>query len=188
MERTARRGFTLIELMIVISIIAVLASLVVVGVSKARMRAMEVEVRSTISSLDTALKQYDSDKGILPGYDDPPTQYSNSLPKILAALIGDGSRTPYLEFKESQIFVEREGDVKGFREANRSEIYDPNVNKYLIDPWGEPFIARENKSKKKKEAWMKLPYFVDIYSKGPNREDDTALGKAAGESDDIGNW
>jgi len=188
MERMRRRGFTLIELMIVISIIAVLASLVVVGITKAKQRANEVEVTSAISALETALKQYDAEKGILPGFDDPASPFTNSLPKILAVLIGDGARTPYLEVSESKIFVEKEGVEKGFRQANQQEMYDPKVNKYILDPWGESFIARENRSKTKKEPWMKKPHFIDIYSKGPNREDETAQGKAAGESDDVGNW
>lgn len=187
MRRERRdRGFTLIELMIVISIIAVLASLIVVGVNKARKRGQYMEARSTIDAIATALRTYDADKGILPGHEDPAERHVNSLPKILAALLGDGVREPYLDYKEGQLKVEREGG--GFRAATRAEIFDASVDKYILDPWGEPYIARENRSRRKKEPWMHRPHFVDIYSKGPNREDDTALGKEGADSDDISNW
>lgn len=53
-----RRGFTLIELLIVIGIIVVIASLVIVSVSKARMRARDGKRIADVSTIQLALEMY----------------------------------------------------------------------------------------------------------------------------------
>ena len=58
----------------------------------------------------------------------------------------------------------------------------------MIDPWGESYVVRENQSKEKKQDWMHNRDGVDIYSTGPNMEDDTYDPIEDSESDDIGNW
>ena len=74
------------------------------------------------------------------------------------------------------------------RQATAEELADPAIPKIVVDPWGESYIARENESREKKRTWMRNRNGMDIYSKGPNRRDDT-LGEAKGpEDDDIGNW
>jgi general secretion pathway protein G len=54
-KRPARRGFTLVELIIVIAIIALLVGLLLSGVQVVRKKAAEVQVRNDISQLSTAL-------------------------------------------------------------------------------------------------------------------------------------
>ena len=56
-----RRGFTLIEIMVVIVIIAILISLLLPAVQSARTRARVVEVKTEISSLDSAITRFKVD-------------------------------------------------------------------------------------------------------------------------------
>ncbi len=60
------KGFTLIELMVVISIIAFLSSVVLASISKAREKAVLTKTVSEMRSLQTALEQYKLDNGIYP--------------------------------------------------------------------------------------------------------------------------
>lgn len=74
--RFPRRGFSLVELMVVIGIIAVLASILVPVVSRAKRQARNIQCLSNIRTLQTALMAYVSqyrhtmlyqDRTILPG-------------------------------------------------------------------------------------------------------------------------
>jgi prepilin-type N-terminal cleavage/methylation domain-containing protein len=60
------KGFTLIELMVVISIIALLSSVVLASVKSARDRADNTKIASEMKSLQTALELYKAQFGIYP--------------------------------------------------------------------------------------------------------------------------
>ena len=54
----ANRGFTLVELMIVVAIIALLAAIAVPSLVRARKRAQGVSVRTDLRLIDNAMDQY----------------------------------------------------------------------------------------------------------------------------------
>jgi type II secretion system protein G len=60
----AQKGFTLIELMIVVAIIGILASIAIPNFLKARDKAMYTKCVSALSGLKVAQEMYISDKGI----------------------------------------------------------------------------------------------------------------------------
>ena len=62
------KGFTLVELLVVISIIALLSTIAAVSLGSARTKARDTSRIATMKQLSTALEQFYSDKG---GY--PPT-------------------------------------------------------------------------------------------------------------------
>lgn len=61
-----RGGFTLVELLMVITIISILAALLVVGAQSAIGKANDARVTLEIGQLDTALQSYKDDRGAYP--------------------------------------------------------------------------------------------------------------------------
>ncbi len=64
--RRNRRGFTLIELMVVISIISLLSSIVLASVKTARMKARDARRKEDLHNIYTALHLYYDENGYLP--------------------------------------------------------------------------------------------------------------------------
>ena len=183
-------GFTLIEILIVISIISILASLVMVAIARGRDEVNKALAHTNIATLNQALASYVADEAEYPGQDLKPEPDRNDFPLLYEALFGErrprgkgGRSAPYADFKEKQIVV-YDADSETYRKPTRKEFRDPNARKYVVDPWGHPYVYRCNRSSPRREAWMHRD--ADIYSLGPNEEDDTANLLEAG--DDIGNW
>ncbi len=63
-------GFTLIEMLVVISIIGILATLVAANLTSARSRARDAQRKSDVKNISTALRLYYNDTG---GFPDPAT-------------------------------------------------------------------------------------------------------------------
>lgn len=190
--RSEVEGFTLIEILIVISIIALLSSFVLVAVSRGRESAHEAMAKMTVGSLNQGLENYLQDETILPGSELTRVDcYRNDFHLLYNALLAEarpkgpgGRNAPYAEIKEDQVNV-RDEDTDSYRKATAAERRNVKIKKYILDPWGHPYVYRANKGKKAQDCMHKLNS-ADIYSIGKNGIDDTAEGKE--ESDDIGNW
>ena len=87
------RGFTLIELMIVVSIIAILAGILIPNFVNARAQAMTAACESNLRSIATAAELYYADQQVYPGSGDVSialftangTPYLNNVPTDPAA-------------------------------------------------------------------------------------------------------
>jgi prepilin-type N-terminal cleavage/methylation domain-containing protein len=203
--RSAPRGFTLIEILIVISIIALLSSFVLVAVNQGRKGASEAITRTQVEQIAGAVERYFQDEATYPAMDLPTTERDNHFPALYDAILGEarphgkgGRSAPYIRVKEDQIGVWDE-DVEEYRLATREEIADQDTKKYMLDSWGNPYVYRCNKGRKK-EAWMHNSDY-DVYSLGQNGKDDTGSVVVKGaedeeeeetgekrKDDDIGNW
>ena len=181
-----RSAFTLIELLVVITIIVFLIAVLSKVFMKARTRANITAARSDIQNLTTVLEVYRADSGFYPGFADPPgtdsahLMYEALFGKRLVDGGGGGINSPYHEFHEDRIAVE--AGPAGFRMATREEKEEPDIKKYILDPWGQPYHYVENDEKPEKTVDMHRPHKFDIWSNGPNRVNDK------GEEDDATPW
>src|SRR6185436_1791566 len=66
--RHARRGFTLVELLVVISIIGTLVSLLLPAVQAAREAARRTQCMNNLTQLGKATINFESNRGRFPGY------------------------------------------------------------------------------------------------------------------------
>jgi len=67
LENSSNRGFTLIELMVVIVILGILAGLIVPRIMGRPEQAKQLKAKIQIESLETAIKLYKLDNGMYPG-------------------------------------------------------------------------------------------------------------------------
>ena len=72
-----QKGFTLVELLIVVAIIGVLATLLMVNFIAVRQRARDAERKSDIRQIQSALELFRSDEGLYPNASPPTTTLYN---------------------------------------------------------------------------------------------------------------
>jgi prepilin-type N-terminal cleavage/methylation domain-containing protein len=97
-----KKGFTLIELMLVIAIIAVLIGILLPVIGKARCRASEGAANTYIKgSLEAALAMYRSDYGAYPKSDE--NFSSKVLYEELTQPKSTEDKSPYMEFRPENL-------------------------------------------------------------------------------------
>jgi len=184
----SRRAFTLIEILIVISIIGLLASFVTVGIQLARIKALMRLAQAQVGSLVLAVENYAFDEAEYPGKGLEHDPGRNDFPLLFKALFGErrprgpgGRSAPYASLPEKDVAV-WDNDLQAYRKALRRELQDDRIPKYIVDPWGNPYVYRATREEGSKVCRRE---FV-LYSLGPNEIDDVAAGSE--DPDDIGNW
>lgn len=69
MKKRFEKGFTLVELLVIVAIIGVLAAIVIVALNSARVRARDARRQSDITSLQSALELYNDANNGYPKHD-----------------------------------------------------------------------------------------------------------------------
>lgn len=111
-NRGQRAGFTLVELLIVMAILAILGGLVTAAAQTARKRGAVTKAKAAIAAVETALQMYQLDLG---GY---PASGNASLVTALTTSSGSSDwHGPYMEFKQEELTDGR-----------------------FLDPWGKPYV------------------------------------------------
>ena len=187
--RTEYRGFTLVELLTVIGIIAVLAGILIPTVNVAIRKAKVAKARADVEAIALAAKLYHDEYGRWPAFEwkgDIQTRWQGKLREF-----NDPTRATTINAYFSRILtgLDRDTNPKGIeflavKSENRAEISSlPGVPSsedpwFFADPWGRPyFIAVDDDYQYDPKILPRNqnpPYHntsaVDVYSAGPDPE------------------
>jgi prepilin-type N-terminal cleavage/methylation domain-containing protein len=152
-QRRRDAGFTLIEIMTVMAVLAILMSIVLVGYTKLRQQAYVSGTKGLLDAIAAALEQYKSDFGQYPpdGFDpkNPAMrimQGSNVPQKVQgSAALLFYLTTPLLKQTEvgEEVVMKRVGPYLDLKETNVSGSGDLNQRladprNEILDAWGNP--------------------------------------------------
>jgi len=154
LARDRRRGFTLVELLVVITIIVVLALLSFAGASMFIDRGRKVQALAQFRDLSAGLQAFaiDYQKGPIPKerrdigadtvYGDPSGAYSNDF--VVAALLGDPKQFSYggSTFDVADVNPRKELYLRLPQAPNKKN--GVGLDGILYDPWGNSLMIAIN--------------------------------------------
>ncbi len=140
--KSERKAFTLVELLIVISIIGILVGMIVPAISSAQRSALKTTTKALLTNMATALERYKDEYGFFPTFlsnrdrtnlDDG--NYSENFVKAVSGLDGDGkplSQSDRREFNRK---------ARKFIEFNSNNLVQKGGSQWkIIDSFGNPNI------------------------------------------------
>ena len=185
MKHSVNKGFTLIEILVVISVIGILSTLSVgvATVAKARIKTSAAE--AVIQRLELALSQYKNDFGCYPPTGNDPNDNSIMIGCLTGDLNGDGKYTGdegdipanHPRWKKPYILIDKSFPVRAGK---------------LMDPWDVPYRYWENQRECPRCPYNPNMYL--LYSCGPDNKategtrDETIDFGADYNRDNIINW
>jgi prepilin-type N-terminal cleavage/methylation domain-containing protein len=195
-----KSGFTLVELIVAIGIMAVLAGMLMGGISVARKAVKKSQAATLLSSLELGCKVFENEWGFFP-HDDVANlgvtltedfgglTYSN-VAKVRAnavmmlQLLTQKKNGPYFEPNEDDIVLQTvASDATTWNSQFKDSSSDNDYAPVIIDPWGMPFVYDRNRPEGTAVIGTNHNIkTVDMYSYGPNVLDED------GAEDDINNW
>jgi len=141
-SRQLQKGFTLIELLVVIAIIGFLASIALVNLNSARMKAMNARVIADLRQIRSAITLLEHDTGAWPGRTDGVTPGCPDY-RTPAAVCGNKS-TPDCHNNEIRDMNTDNAGLRVNPDGSGSQQSYPNwqgpyLQSDLFDPWGSSY-------------------------------------------------
>jgi prepilin-type N-terminal cleavage/methylation domain-containing protein len=196
-EKMKKKGFTVVELLVVMVIIAFLAGLLLPAIRKSRSKALIDKAKSEMANLASVMTMVKMDTGYYVRLADLSTPVPDSGVKIVKAYWDTGSNKDSTS-SESDLTIDQQNDHHWdgpyityqpkaiYQAGNGSPPIDAtgtwNLNRIApegtpLDPWGHTYLVAYNSSEK----------VMVIYSAGPNGKIETSAGNTtpADGSDDL---
>jgi general secretion pathway protein G len=177
-----RRGFTLVEMLAVITIIVILASVVMVGMRFAKDKEARNKAKIQVEMLSAACEEYKLDNGTAPQGGNGQKGDSKILYRALYWDSNDNGSGPDSD-NQQKIYISEldpENNKQGWTDGKKSEVR-------LIDPWGNEYHYRSGKTADGKANPNAMNPDADIWSAGPDGKT-SASGDTKDTKDDIRNW
>lgn len=149
--RSARPAFTLVEVLVVMTIIAILAGLVVVGMDFAKQRQASDKAKVQTALLCKAIEEYKVDMGAYPGKDENTIISGEVSKELYQALFKDGydytnpATPPATWTKATRIYL-TELDPRNNKMGwvTKMKVTDtPSNDLEILDPWGNAYRYRK---------------------------------------------
>ena len=195
--RRVENAFSLIELLVVIGIIALLASLIFPAISMVKGNARKTQAKAMAANLVMAIKQYETTYGLLPVSNDPNGDGSTADSDVdtpsTKEFIKDDATYDKLITILSQVAgpsgAITDGNLRKTRFLEVPSEYDTSTP--YRDPWGNRFrIGIDSDYNKNVTGFTSTPLngTVFVYSLGPDGDGATGNvpGGSASKGDDGG--
>ncbi|MCA8912261.1 MAG: prepilin-type N-terminal cleavage/methylation domain-containing protein [Planctomycetes bacterium] len=181
MRRSSRSGFTLIEIMIVVGIIAILVVVLLASVLMARKKGDVGKAQDFCTSLiPAAITKWQGDNG----------KDSNTYPKSPSLGDGDGYWQGNAELFNELVTKPKKAGKEAYVPDDSYVEGEEGGKKVFLDPWNKFYIYRNYSAKKtisgKNRTYTGRRYnksTYDIISLGP----DGTLYELNGDNDDVHN-
>ena len=188
-QRPGKAAFTLIELMVVITIIVILAGLVVGGMEYANLRQASEKTKVQIALLSKGIEEYKLDMGAYPGTADNTPIAGGVSEQLYQALFKDGydytnPNTPPASWTKATKIYLNDLDPRNNKQGwvTTTTNAAPGANLKIIDPWGNNYRYRKGTN-------AQNPDF-DLWSMGKDGKTNTATPSTTqtDNKDDIRNF
>ena len=136
---THRSGFTLLELLIVISIIAILAAIAFPATSMVMNQARKAQAESQVAGIVNAVKLYETQYSVLPLGNSPGEQEIPTDSEFVDILTGvdTDNNTKEISFLEGK----QAKKASGSKPARSGFVNQGNGSSSLVDPWGNFYMV-----------------------------------------------
>jgi prepilin-type N-terminal cleavage/methylation domain-containing protein len=149
-----RKGFTLIELLVTMAIIAIIAALLIGGITLAMEKGQRARAKSEMSTIVSAMKAFRAEYSYWPcprdnGWPDNPygsknmpggqPRYNNEIIDVLRARDGGYNLNNSNNLRKIVFLEVPSGSLSGSDQRGTPTVYTEGEG-YFLDPWGEPYL------------------------------------------------